>query len=153
MKKLILFAFLLALSAGLMAQRSGSTTTLLPQQTYKVLTMTAADTVHVGTTPYWIFATSKNKLQYFSFAVELDTTGATDNHIYVDVKGSIDGTTWVASNATQVKYGASVDTTFSLNDVSTGCIWRYLKLQFAAQGATVCSGSLVKAISVRVVEK
>lgn len=134
------------------AQRSASTTTFLPNETIKTLTLTAADSVTQGGTSYWKFAINKPKLQYFAFVVEVDTMGSVNNHIYVDVKGSLDGSTWVATGATQVKYGATVDSTFSLVDVSTGVLWKYLKLQFVSQDANV-KGSLVKAVTLKVADK
>lgn len=151
MKKLFILAVLVVFTLSLSAQRSGSTTTLLPNETYKTLTMTAADTLTSGTTKYWVFAINKPKSQYFSFAVQIDTVGV-KNHCYIDVKGSVDGTTWVATTATQVKFGSTVDSTFSLSDVSTGVLWKYLKLQFVPQGATL-KGNKVAAISMKVGDK
>lgn len=128
MKKLITLLFLVAITLSVSAQRSGSTTTLLPAQTYKSLTMLPVDSVF--STQYWIFALNKPKTQYWSFAVAVDTATLTDaGHIWFNVYGSIDGTTWVNTGATTVKFGGSVDSTFSMSDVSTGVLWRYLKLQ------------------------
>jgi hypothetical protein len=128
MKKLITLLFLVALTLSVSAQRSGSTTAFAQAEYYKNLTMIAADTVE--STSYWIFALNKPKVQYFSFAVKCDTATLTSpSHIWFDVKGSVDGVTWVNTTATTVKFGGSVDSTFSLSDVSTGVLWRYLKLQ------------------------
>jgi hypothetical protein len=151
MKKLFILSALLVFALSVSGQRSGSTTTLLPNETYKTLTMTAADTVH--TTSYWIFSINKPKTQYFAFAIAVDSMPlTTKRHVYFDVLGSVDGSNWVATGATQVKYGQTVDSTFVLYDVSTGVLWRKLKLQAVAQGA-VEKGPKITAISVKVGDK
>ena len=151
MKKLITLLFLVAISLSAMAQRSGSTTTFLPNETYKNLTMTAADTVE--TTSYWIFALNKPKVQYWSFAVGVDTATLTDaSHIWFNVYGSVDKTTWVNTGATTVKFGGSVDSTFSMSDVSTGAIWKYLKIQAVSVNQYLRSHR-VSAISIKVGDK
>lgn len=90
--------------------------------------MTAADTVE--TTSYWDFALNKTKTQYWSFAIRADTaTLTTAGHIWFTVWGSVDGTVFTNTGATTVKFGGSVDSTFAMSDVSTGVLWRYLRLQ------------------------
>lgn len=151
MKKLFTILFLLAFALSVTAQRSGSTTTLLPQQTYKALTMTAADTVH--TTSYWVFALNKPATQYFAFAVAVDSMPlTTKQHVWFDVLGSVDGVVYVTTGATTVKYGSTIDSTFSLVDVSTGVLWRYLKLQAVAKTGTF-KGPKITAISMKVGNK
>jgi hypothetical protein len=152
MKKLFILMVFLAFTLNVIGQHTTSTITFLPNETYKTVTLTAADSIHRGGTSYWRFALNKPKTQYFAFAVELDTIGAVGAHVWVDVLGSIDGTTYVTTGATQVKYGATVDSTFSLVDVSTGVLWRYLKLQLVSKTQTYY-GSLIKAISVKIGDK
>jgi hypothetical protein len=153
MKKLIILSFLLVLSAGLMAQRAGSTTTLLPNESYKSLVMTAADTIH--TTSYWTFAINKPKTQYFAFTVAVDSMpiGSYKQHHQFNIQGSIDGTNWVATGATQVAYAQSIDSTFVLYDVSTGVLWRYLRLKVANTYAGPLKGCKITGISIRVADK
>lgn len=151
MKKLVLVFALLAFVLSANAQRSGSTTTFLPNETYKNLTMTTADTVE--TTSYWKFALNKPKTQYFSFAVGVDTaTYSQAGHIWFTVWGSVDGSTWVNTGVTTVKFGASVDSTFSMSDVSTGVLWKYLKLQAVNINQAVRSHR-ISAISIKVGDK
>jgi hypothetical protein len=153
MKKIIIFLALLAFTLTLSAQRSGSVTVLQSHEIQKTLTMIAADTVTQGATAYWVFNINKPALQYFAFSVKIDTlVSAANNHIYVDVLGSLDGTNYIATTATQVKYGATTDSTFYLGDVATGVLWKYLKLQLVSQDANV-RGSRVSAISMKVVSK
>ena len=152
MKKLIILSFLLALSAGLMAQRSGSTTALAWNVNEKVLTMTAADSLPQATTKYWVFTVNKLKAQYFAVSVAVDTIVHACNHTWVDVLGSMDGTNYVATGATQVKYGGTVDSTFQLVDVSTGVLWKYLKVQFVNKDYNAV-GARVTGLSIKVVDK
>lgn len=151
MKRILLISALLLFAVGLNAQRSGSTNVLSSTQYYKTLTMTTADTVH--TTSYWVFTLNKMPVQYFSFAVGVDTaTLTTAGHIYFTVWGSVDGATYVNTGATTVKVGGTVDTTFALSDVSTGVLWRYLKLQAVNQN-TDRRAHRVSAISLKIGEK
>jgi len=152
MKKIFILSFLLAFSTVLMAQRSGSTTTLLPNETTKVLTMTAADSLPQATTKYWVFAINKPKAQYFAVAVAVDTIVHACNHTWVDVLGSLDGTKYVSTGATQVKYGGTADSTFQLVDVSTGVLWKYLKVQFVNKDYNAV-GARVTGLSIKVGDK
>lgn len=152
MKKIFILSFLLAFSTVLMAQRSGSTTTLLPNETTKVLTMTAADSLPQATTKYWVFAINKPKAQYFAVAVAVDTIVHACNHTWVDVLGSLDGTNYVSTGATQVKYGGTADSTFQLYDVTTGVMWKYLKVQFVNKDYNAV-GARVTGLSIKVGDK
>ena len=152
MKKIFILSFLLAFSTVLMAQRSGSTTTMLPNETTKVLTMTAADSLPQATTKYWVFAINKPKAQYFAVAVAVDTVTHACNHTWVDVLGSLDGTNYVSTGATQVKYGGTADSTFQLYDVTTGVMWKYLKVQFVNKDYNAV-GARVKGLSIKVGDK
>jgi len=151
MKKLITLLFLVAFSLSAMAQRSGSTTALAQNTYYKTLTMTAADSVDA--TSYWIFALNKPGVQYFSFAVRADTATLTEAcHTGFTVWGSIDGSVWTNTGVTEVKFAGTVDSTFALSDVSTGVLWRYLKLQ-AVTKHTMRRSNRVGAISLKVGDK
>jgi hypothetical protein len=153
MKKIITFIALLTFVLTLSAQRSGSTTVLQSQEIQKVLTMTAADTITQHGTVYWVFNINKPALQLFAFSVSVDTiTNANTNHVYFDVLGSLDGVNYIATTATQVKYGGSADSTFYLGDVATGVLWKYLKVQGVSQSLHV-RGCRVSSVSMKVVSK
>ena len=152
MKKIFILSFLLAFSTVLMAQRSGSTTTLLPNETTKVLTMLPVDSLPQATTKYWVFAINKPKAQYFAVSVAIDTIIHAGNHTWVDVLGSLDGTNYVSTGATQVKYGGTADSTFQLYDVTTGVMWKYLKVQFVNKDYNAV-GARVKGLSIKVGDK
>jgi len=151
MKKILILSFLMALSLSVMAQRSGSTTGL-NDASLKVLTMLPVDSLPQATTKYWIFNVNRPKTYYFCVSVAIDTVTHTSNHTWVDVLGSMDGTNFVATGATQVKYGGTVDSTFQLYDVSTGVLWKYLKVQMVTKDYNAV-GTRVKGLSLKVGDK
>lgn len=113
--------------------------------------MLPVDTVY--STSYWDFALNKTKTQYWSFAVKVDTATLTDPcHIWFTVWGSVDGTVFTNTGATTVKFGGSVDSTFAMSDVSTGVLWRYLRLQ-AVSINTYLRSHRVAAISLKTGDK
>ena len=150
MKKLFILFVLLVFSISVMGQRTAS---LLPNETYKVLTMTGADTVGYATTVYFTFALNKPKTQYWAVAAKMDPTGVGTPHVWVTVWGSIDGTNFVNTGATTVKYGGGADSLFQIVDVSTGILWKYLKVQFAGVAGTANKGELIKALAIKVGDK
>ena len=105
-----------------------------------------------ATTKYWVFAINKPKAQYFAVAVAVDTIVHACNHTWVDVLGSLDGTKYVSTGATQVKYGGTADSTFQLVDVSTGVLWKYLKVQFVNKDYNAV-GARVTGLSIKVGDK
>jgi hypothetical protein len=154
MKKLIVILFLAAFALSVNAQRSGSTTGVPWATGYKAITITGADSITQHGTPYWVFDLGLvHKLCFFSISTGIDTLGtASTNHVYVDVLGSNDGVNYYATAATQVKCGVTVDTLFALNDVSTGVLWRYLKVQYVSKTLHV-RGSKLSALTIKVAEK
>jgi len=150
MKKIIALISVMLLFAVSATAQFGSTKTMLPAQTSIVYTPVAGDTIHgsdaASTTHFVTFAINKPKLQYFSFIVKLDSTKTSNrvlaNHVWVQVLGSLTNPTgndgWVAIGS-PVKYGATVDSTFSYSDVSTGVLWKYLKIRFSGITADKCS--------------
>ena len=161
MKKIIILSFLLALSVGLMAQRSSTTAvakTLPAGVSSASLTLIAVDSVSNTSTGTWIFDINKTKSQYFAVSVKLAPLGATalKAHAYVNVLGSIDKVTWVATTAIQVKYGGGADSSMVLYDVSTGVMWRYLKVTVAGKKAAANKtsyGTAIEAIAIKVGDK
>ena len=160
MKKLITLLFLVAFTLSVSAQRSSTTVAnVIPQgASTKALTLIAVDSVSNTSTGTWIFDVNKTKTQYFAVSVKLAPLGVTalKAHAYVNVLGSIDKVTWVATTATQVKYGGGADSSMVLYDISTGVMWRYLKVTIdgkpGAGGATTF-GTAVKAIAIKVGDK
>lgn len=157
MKKLIFLISFLLIAVGLNAQ-FGTTYSLGTDNYYKVVTPVAGDTIHgsdaASTTHYYDFFVNKTKVQYFTLACELDTVKTHHrvlaNHVWVQVLGSIDQSTWTAVGS-PVKFGASVDSTFSYSDVATGTLWRYYRVRFSGITANKCS--LLKKLSIKFGEK
>lgn len=160
MKKLFILSFILALSVGLMAQRSSTSVTAkaLPASgSTATVTLIAVDSVSNTSVGTWIFDINKVKSQYFALSVKLAPLATTAKaHAYVNVLGSIDKVTWVATTATQVKYGGGADSTMVLYDVATGVMWRYLEVVITgkkAAGGRTSFGTSVKAINLKVGDK
>ena len=159
MKKIIaLISVILLFAVSINAQRSGSTTTLLPQQTYKVLTMLPVDSVQSLATAYWVFALNKPKTQYYAVAIQMDCVGTTTlkGHTWINTYGSIDGTTWVNTGFSTIKYGGTADSTMVIYDVSTGILWKYLKVAFVgkkANGGVTTFGNAVRELAIKVGDK
>ena len=153
MKKLIILLVLVAFTLSVSAQRASSTTAL-GTASLKTLTLLPVDTITQHSTAYWNFDVNRSKLYYFALSVKLDTMNKTanNNHVYVDVYGSMNGTNWIATSATRVKFGGSVDSTFYLGDVATGVLWRYLRVNLATQTKHV-RGVRVSEISLKVADK
>jgi hypothetical protein len=154
MKKILILSFLLALSAGLMAQRSGTVTGVPLNTGYKALTMTTADTIAYNGTVYWDFDLgTQHKLVYWAFAVKATPTGVGTPHVWFTVWGSNDGTNFVNTGATTVKYGGGADSLFQMVDVSTGVLWRYLRFKGVGVAGTANKGEKITALSIKVAEK
>lgn len=154
MKKILVILFLAAFTLSVSAQRTGSTTGVPWATGYKALTMTSADTIGYATTCYWNFDLgTQHKLCYWAFAVKATPTGVGLPHVWFTIWGSNDGTNFVNTGATTVKYGGGTDSLFQMVDVSTGVLWRYLKLQAVGVAGTANKGEKITAISIKVSEK
>lgn len=160
MKKLFTLLFLVAFSLSAMAQRSSTSATAkaLGESSTAQISLLPVDSISYNTTGTWIFDVNKVKSQFFAVSVRLDPIGATalKAHAWVNVLGSIDKVTWVATTATQVKYGGGADSSMVLYDVATGVPWRYLKVTIAGQkalGGVITYGTYVKAIAIKVGDK
>lgn len=152
MKKILaLITIMLLIAVSASAQRtvsaaSGSTTTFLPQENYVKVNTTAADTVGGTNVKYWIFNLSKSKPQFYSYVMKLDTirvhSRGAGNRLQVKHYGSLDGSTWVQIGSTffyNRNAGTLGDSTFAVTDISTGVLWKYLKLEFTGVVANKCS--------------
>jgi hypothetical protein len=160
MKKIFILSFLLALSVSLMAQTSGTTYTLPWNVAEKTVTLTSVDSITQHVTAYWVFNINRAKPQYFAVSVALDTIGAVPcgktNWL---IKGSMDGTNYVTcSGVTGVNPGGTTaglvqDTTFYLGDVSTGVLWKYLKVQAVSSSTLHIKGVRVKGLALKICDK
>jgi hypothetical protein len=94
---------------------------------------TAADTItNTDTWSYqWNLAAKDVRMGYNLF-VKLDSVSGTPTDACI-LKGSQDASSWV--NIDTVNWaGTSADTSFYFNDVSTGVLYRYLKLDITGTG-------------------
>lgn len=172
MKKLLALIMALILVVGLQAQTSGTTYTL-PSNTssYTAFSLTHTgdwdatslkDSIGGTASKYWTFAINKSALYYYQFIVEYDTVLTTGrsvgNHVTVALQASIDGTYFVQIDsvlfhpttmwlpAAQVLAPALGVTT--LKDVTTGVLWRYLRVKATGSDANTCS--LISKLMVKV---
>jgi hypothetical protein len=159
MKKLLILSLLLAFASQMFGQASGSTITFLPNESWKSVTIAATDTVSGTTSKYWDFALNKSHLQYFAFAVALDTTKRVSrvegNRVLCQVYGAVKNTgVWrqIGSNIFyNVNAGTNADTTMLIADVSTGVLYRYLRIKFTGIVAAKCV--TVSGLSLRIADK
>ena len=156
MKKLLFFLAFVAFTLSVSAQRSGSTT-VVGNTGLKNLTMTAADTVTQAGTVYWVFDVNRQKSYLYAVSIAIDTVAHTNNRTSWTVWGSMDNTNWVASGITQLNIFATdgsggTDTTFVLSSVTTGSLWRYLKVRGVALDNNV-KGCRVKALGLKAGDK
>lgn len=159
MKKLIVILSLLLFAVTMNAQVSGSTVTMAANSTYAVITPTATDTVSGTVSKYWDIALNKSKLQYFGFAVSIDSTKRPSrihgNRVLVQVYGAVQQTgTWrqIGTNIFYgVNAGTSGDTTMLVADLTTGILYRYLRIKFTGVVANHCA--TVSKLSLRVADK
>jgi hypothetical protein len=158
MKKLFVLIALVAFTLSVSAQRSASTTALNGAST-KVFSMLAVDSITQHATAYWIVDVNRPKLYYFAVNVAIDTiTNTPCGKTTWDVQGSMDKTNWIATSATQVRPGGTtaglvVDTTFYMGDVSTGVLWRYLKIKAVSSSSLHIKGVRVSGLSIKVADK
>jgi len=164
MKKLFGMIIGLLLIMGLQAQTSGTTYTLPANGTYYTAFSYATHTATLlkdsiaGTAAAktWIFAIQKSRLYYYQFFVEYDTVLIHDrvvgNHVIVWLDASIDGVTYCnidsvlfhphSTNlppAIQASAALAALKSYNLKDVSTGVLWRYLRIRAIGLDANKCA--------------
>jgi hypothetical protein len=152
MKRIIFIFALLLVAVSLSAQRvvttaaSGSTITLGPVENSVKVTPTAADTVGGTATKYWVFAIDKPSLQLWSIVTNIDTIKKSNrvegNRVRMRILGSLDNSTYVQIGSSifyNVNAGTNADSTFAVSDVSTGVLWKYLKVEYTGVVAAKCS--------------
>lgn len=153
MKKLFIFLGLLLFAVGIQAQ--STSTVMLGNVTYAKYTPVASDTIGGTATKYWTFFVNKQELYYYVATVRFNvmTTGGRTpgNHVTLTLSGSVDGTAFVTLDTCLVHPSATHNQGMGkvLNwssDVSTGVLWRYLRVTAlggdADQGATLYSLAL-----------
>lgn len=155
MKKLIVLLILAAFTLSASAQLVlGQTAKGVPWNTgYYACTLNTGDTIGYATTTYAKFDVNRNKLYYFALAFKMSPTGVGVPHVWITIQGSNDGTNYVETGITTVKYGGGTDSLFQMVDVSTGILWRYLRIKFAGVAQTANKGELLKALSIKVADK
>ncbi|HUX56218.1 MAG TPA: hypothetical protein VMV77_04545 [Bacteroidales bacterium] len=172
MKKFIAIMIGLLFTVALMAQTTGTTYTLKPN----VTSVTAFSYTHTGdwdatslkdsiggvASLYWTFDIAKSNLYYYQFVIEYDTVltvaRAIGNHVTVALQASLDGTYFfqidsVLFHPTTMWLPAAqvLDPTLgitSVKDVSTGVLWRYLRIKATGGDANKCS--IISKLSLKV---
>lgn len=129
MKRVLSFIALIALVAGVNAQVM--TTALdFSAQSYFEYTGVAADTAISGTDAYVYWAVPRQDLYLYRVEVELDEISGSANGIAI-LQGSLNGMDWTEIDTCANSAGTeaqSGDATVLLQDVSTGILWRYLRI-------------------------
>lgn len=162
MKKILFIISLLLIAVGLNAQFSATAKAMPATNTVYTITPAAGDTIHgsdaASTAHIYVIKVNTSKPYYFSSIIKLDTIKTHHrvlaNHVWVQVLGSLtnpsgnDG--WIAIG-NPVKFGASVDSTFTINDVATGVMYPYLKFRFSGITANKCSK--VASFAIKIQEK
>jgi hypothetical protein len=175
MKKLIFVLLAICLSLAAMTQTSGTTYTLDPAVTYynafsfshatRYSNTVLLDSIGGTAERYWVFKINKSALYYYQFFIEYDTVlvkhRGVGNHVICWLDASIDGVNYITidsgifhpttkwlpayqqTNAAYALLGA-----YNLRDVSTGVLYRYLKIRAAGQDANKCS--LISKLAVKV---
>jgi hypothetical protein len=166
MKKFFALIIGLLCITMLSAQTSGTTYTLSPSVTsYAAFSNTHTgdwaaamlkDSIGGTATKYWDFAINKSQLYYYQFFVEYDTVltvGRTvGNHVTVSLQGSIDGTNFVTIDTTlfhpttqwlpanqSVTAAAALLGVYNLRDVTTGILYKKLRITCTGGDANTCS--------------
>ena len=172
MKKLFVIIIGLLLLVGLQAQTSGTVYTLPSNVTWytafdythttKYTATQLKDSIGGTAVKYWDFAIQKPRLYYYQFMIEYDTIlivgRAVGNHVTVSLQGSIDGSHFVQIDSVLFHpttmwlppaqllaptLGAS-----TLKDVTTGVLWRYLRVKATGGDAAKCS--IISKLAVKV---
>ena len=172
MKKLFVMIIGLLLIVGLQAQTSGTTYTLPSNVTWytafnnthttKYTATQLKDSIGGTASVYWDFAIQKPRLYYYQFMIEYDTVliigRSVGNHVTVSLQGSIDGSHFVQIDSVLFHpttmwlppaqllaptLGAS-----TLKDVTTGALWRYLRIKATGGDANKCS--IISKLAVKV---
>lgn len=129
MKKLItLIGFVLVVSMGMNAQVLTSNVDFGVKD-YKEYTGVAGDTAISGSDADIIIGVNRGDLYLYRIEADIDeiTNGA---DAYPILWGSLNGNDWAVIDtlSSAGDKSLSADATVSLQDVSTGVLWRYLKL-------------------------
>jgi hypothetical protein len=174
MKRIAFILIGLLFVALTFAQTSGTTYTLAPNVTsYSAFQKTHTgdwaaaelkDSIGGTASKYWIFAINRSKLYFYTILFEYDTVctvnRTTGNTVYAYAQGSIDGTHFVTIDSTTLKPTASylppaqlVSPTkqAALADVSTGVLWKYIRVYFT--GATANECAIISKLAIKIGER
>lgn len=134
MKKLLFIIIGLLAFTALQAQDFG----INPKATYNYYTGTAADTVQGTNSITKVVKVNKPYIYLYNVTVDIDTlAGGGDEAISCILAGSNDNIFY--TTITDVTYAATADTTFNYSDVSTGVLWRFLRLTLTGDGSSAYS--------------
>jgi hypothetical protein len=134
MKKILFIIIGLLAFTALQAQDFG----ISPKTTYNYYTGTAADTVQGTNSITKVVEVNKPYIYLYNVTVDIDTlAGGGDEAISCILAGSNDNVFY--TTITDVTYAATADTTFNYSDVSTGVLWRFLRLTLTGDGSSAYS--------------
>ena len=129
MKKILSVIFLFALVASAFGQVM--TTTLdFSAKSYYEYTGAAGDTAVSGTDYYVYWGVPRTDLYLYRVEAELDEISGSANGIAI-LQGSLNGMDWTEIDTLANTAGTeaqSADATVFIQDVSTGVLWRYMRL-------------------------
>ena len=167
MKKLLFMLAVLLFAVGLQAQTTGTVYTLQSGQTYYSTpwnythtgdwdVTSLKDSIGGTATLTWTFALNKTQLYYYQFFIGYDTVRTSartvGNTVVVWLDGSNDNANWCVVDSTIFKPTANwlapiqttvparcLEGTMNLRDVTTGQLWRYLRIRAIGQTANECA--------------
>jgi hypothetical protein len=114
------------------------------------------DSIGGTATLTWTFALNKTQLYYYQFFIGYDTirtvARTVGNTVITWLEGSVDNSNWVALDSTIFKPTANwltpiqttvaarcLEGTMNLRDVTTGQLWKYLRIRAVGQTANECA--------------
>lgn len=132
MKRLIIIFSLLFAFVGLQAQGDFGLTT---NATYKGYTGVSTDTLTGTRSLAKVCKVEKPYIYLYNVSVDIDTlAGGGDNAVSCILAGSNDNS--IYTTITDVTFAATADTTWTYSDVSTGVLWRFLRLTLTGDGSS-----------------
>lgn len=129
MKRLIVFLAFVALIVSVKAQVMTTSLDFSAKHYYEY-TGTTADTAVSGTDAYIYWGVPRTGIYLYRVEAELDEISGTANGIAI-LQGSLNGMDWFEVDTLANTAGTeaqSADATVYLQDLSTGVIWRYMRL-------------------------
>jgi len=143
MKKLILLFSILFVSTGLFAQGDFGLST---NSTYRGYDGVSTDTLTGVRSLAKTCKVNKDFLYFYTITMDVDTVGASTAATSCILSGSNDNVNF--TTITDQTFQGTVDTVWNYTDVSTGVLWRFLKVTMTGDGAT--SGVELQKFNVKV---